>query len=263
MPVQEMTALEPPHVVTLLDEVELAARCSAQAAGPIPWYLDPVPDGVAFRLLVRRWADSASKDAVLARIGCGTALQASSLAIAGLGRRPVTSFPTEPGVLAVLRVGERREPCSEELAMLAGLRHSGVPRRLEPPVPEAGLMPWLRRAAERQGGWARRSDTVLDEGVGPAWPDGRTVTGRPATMIVGADGGPPLAEVRLGRVIEAVRLTAAALGWWTRIAAAPADEDRLRRTLRGGTAQALLGAPRRGTALAVLELRPSQCLSAG
>lgn len=259
MSVQETTTvLEPPHLVTLLDEVDLAAHCAVQAAGPVPWCLDPVPDGVAIRLLVRRWTDSTSQDAVLARVACGTALQAASLAITGLGRRPVAAFSSEPGVLVVLRAGERREPRSEELAMLAGLRHCGVPRRLDPVVPEAGLLPWLRRAAERQGGWARRSGTGLDAGLGPAWPDSRLITDPSSTVVVGADGGPPYADVRLGRAIEAIRLTAAALGWWTRIAAAPADEQRLRAALRGSAARAVLGEPHGGAALAVLELQPAR-----
>lgn len=248
--------VEPPTVDRLTEAVTAAARTAARPAGPTPWYIDPVPDGVAIRMTVRRWTEASAPEAVLARIGCGTALRAASLAAVGLGRRPMTTVSTEPGVIAVLRAGEYREPCREEAAMLDGLHRFGVPRRFDPAVPEAGVLPWLRRAAEREGVWARNAGRFDGTGLGPAWSDGRAVPENPSTVVIGADGPRPHADVRLGRAIEAVRLTAAALGWWTRIAAAPANRNRLHDAL-GGSAHAVLGTPYRGTTLALLEVTPA------
>ncbi|GAY07373.1 hypothetical protein [Pseudonocardia sp. N23] len=248
--------MEPQTVDRLMEAVTSAARIAARPAGPTPWYVDPVSDGVAIRMTVRRWTEAPSAEAVLARVGCGTALRAASLAVVGLGRRPVTTVSSEPGVLAVLRAGEYREPCREEVAMLDGLQRFGVPRRLDPAVREAGLLPWLRRAAEREGVWARNAGRIDATGLGPAWSDGRAVPEHPSTLAMGADGPPPYADVRLGRAIEAVRLTAAALGWWTRIAAAPVDRSCLHDAL-GGSAGAVLGTAHRGTTLALLQVSPA------
>ncbi|GJF01089.1 hypothetical protein [Pseudonocardia sp. D17] len=245
-----------PTADMLMEAVAHAAHGSAQATGPTPWYIDAVPDGVAMRMIVRRWTEASSPDAVLARIAAGTALRAARLAVVGFGRRPVTAHGPEPGVVAVLRAGGRREPCPEETAMLDGQRRSGVPRRPDPVVPEVGLLPWLRRAAEREGAWARSTGPMPHVDVGPAWPDGRAVPEHPSGLLLGTDGLALHADVRLGQAIEAVRLTAAALGWWTRIAAAPADRDRLREALRG-SARAVLGAHRRGATMAVLQLSPA------
>jgi hypothetical protein len=211
-----------------IEPVVEAARAALQLPGPARWTLDVRTDRVELRPVVRRWSTAAEPPARLARVACGAALRAARLAVAVQGRQPLVSHPDQPGVLAVLHAGEVVPPRREELLLHATLLLEPGPAR-NPAQGLTAVLRWLRRAAESEGAWLRLlpEPPAPSTALGPCWdrPDGprRAPTApAPVTVVIGAPGRLPAADLRAGQAVETVRLTAAALGLDLHVLAAPA-----------------------------------------
>lgn len=205
-----------------------AARAALRPPGPVPWTLDVGTDRIELRAVIRRWSTAAEPPARLARVACGTALRAARLAVAVQGRQPLVSHPDQPGVLAVLHAGDMVPPRREDLLLHATLLQEPGPAR-NPAQGLTAVLRWLRRAAESEGAWLRLlpEPPAPSAALGPCWddPDGprRAPTApAPVTVVIGAPGRLPAADLRAGQAVETVRLTAMALGLDLHVLAAPA-----------------------------------------
>ncbi|MHA6793986.1 hypothetical protein ACVGVM_10830 [Pseudonocardia bannensis] len=211
----------------------LAAAVPSRRIG-LPWRLRWIDRG--FELRANRKALPEDDPGVRElRIVSGAALLDMRLAVSVQGRRPVTSLvpdPAQPGLLAVLRIGERAHPTPEELAL-----HETVPQRPAPgqprhrrPVPVA----LLRRAAEIEGVWLRRVPAVGDRllprhaAVHPADADPG-----PVAVTIGGFDDRPVTQLQAGQAMRRVELTAAALGLTAAGLAVPVEDPEVRRTLTG------------------------------
>ncbi len=212
----------------------LAAAVPSRRIG-LPWRLRWIDRG--FELRANRKSLPADDPGVRElRIASGAALLEVRLAVSVQGRRPVISLvpdPTQPGLLAVLRIGERANPTPEELALHETLLHQAAleqPYRRRRPVPVA----LLRRAAEIEGVWLRRVPAVGD----------RLLPRHPAVLPVDADPGPvavtiggfddrAVTQMQAGQAMRRVELTAAALGLTAFGLAVPVEDPDVRRTLTG------------------------------
>jgi hypothetical protein len=124
-----------------LEPVLDAARAALRPPGPVRWVLDPRPDRVELRAVIRRWSTAVEPAARLAQVAAGTALRAARLAVAVQGREPLVSHPDQPGVLAVLRAGGVVAPRREELALHAMLRHATDPAPVRVGKPDRTAVP--------------------------------------------------------------------------------------------------------------------------
>jgi hypothetical protein len=216
-----------------------AARAALRPPGPVPWIAEPCGDRVDLRLRVRRWSTAVEPSARLARISCGTALRAARLAVAVQGRRPLVTHPGRLGLFAVLHAGEAESPRREEVLLHAALR-GGVALPLTPRPSRTAALQRLRRAAEAEGAWLRALPTPPDpsRAPGPGWHDSgwtwAEFDGDSFAAVVGAAGPAPVADLRVGQAIEAVRLAGATLGLVVRVLAAPADAGAVGLRGRGG-----------------------------
>ena len=198
-----------------LEPVMDAARAALRPPGPVRWVLDPRPDRVELRAVIRRWSTAVEPTARLARVAAGTALRAARLAVAVQGREPLVSHPEQPGVLAVLHAGGVVAPRPEELALHAMLRHAtdSAPVQVGN-LDRTAVLRLLRRAAETEGAWLRAlpESPAPSATLGPCWYDPDDVSwAEPASetfaAVIGAPGRPPAADLRAGQAVETVRLT--------------------------------------------------------
>jgi hypothetical protein len=198
--------------------------------GPRRWVADVRPDGVELRTIVRRWSSAPGPSARLARVACGTALRAARLAVAVQGRFPLVSHPEKPGVLAVVHAGGPVPARHRDLLLHAVLVSGRSPASaVRPPTRSAAVLQ-LCSAAESEKAWLRVLRTVPTAGaaLGPCWHDldadgpAAAGSGESFAAVVGSPGSGPLADLRLGQAVEAIRLTAAAMGLDMRVLAAPA-----------------------------------------
>jgi hypothetical protein len=212
-----------------LEPVMDAARAALRPPGPVRWILDPRPDRVELRAVIRRWSTAVEPVARLARVAAGTALRAARLAVAVQGREPLVSHPDQPGVLAVLHAGGAVAPRREELALHAMLRHATDPAPVRVGNPDrTAVLRLLRRAAEAEGAWLRAlpQSPAASATLGPCWYDPDEVSWAEPVQetfaaVIGAPGRPPAADLRSGQAVETVRLTARALGLDLQVLAAP------------------------------------------
>jgi hypothetical protein len=228
-----------------------AARAALRPPGLVRWIAEPVGDRVDLRLALRRWSTGVETSARLARISCGTALRAARLAVAMQGRHPVVTHPKQLGLLAVLRAGDVEAPRREE-ALLYALLCGGFALPLIQKPSRTAALQRLRRAAEAEGAWLRvlPKARAPSRALGPCWhepadPAWTEFSGDPIAAVIGAAGPAAAADLRVGQAVEAVRLTAAALGLVVRVPAAPAAP---------GAVDARLHAASAGDALAVVQV---------
>ncbi|MCW0213398.1 MAG: hypothetical protein OJJ54_08560 [Pseudonocardia sp.] len=211
----------------VLSPVIEAARAAPNPAGPVRWFARVLGDGIEFRSVVRRWSTADEPTARSVRVAAGAALRNARLAMAVQGRRPLVSFPSEQGLLAVVRAGVSAPPRAEERLLHAVLvtgatGEAGAGHAAER---DAAALTLVRRAAEAEGGWLRvlaERPTGLRRDAMWSLPVGVSVRGSGQVVLVGADGPGPAAELRLGQALQGVRLTAMALGFSPRVLAAPA-----------------------------------------
>jgi hypothetical protein len=237
---------EPSHSALQLSPVVAAARSAVQPPGHVRWTADRHVDHVDLRLVVRRRSTGVETAARLARLACGAALRAARLAVAVQGRQPVVSCPDQPGLMAVLQAGRAVAPRHEEEVLYSVLRDTFVPPLLRCPSRTAVLQR-LRRSAEVDGAWLRVLTAVPcpSPALGPSWhelDEGAWTAPGPdtAAVLVGARGPVPAVDLRVGQAVEAVRLTATALGLAVRVLAAPATPAALGiRSLEDGGADVL------------------------
>lgn len=213
--------------VLLTGPVVAAARAALQPPGARRWIVEARADCVEVRTVVRRWFTARDPSTQLAHIACGTALRAARLAVAVQGRRPLVSYPARPGPLAVLHPGPAARPRRDEVLLHRLLRREIAPAwwraRLLDPAP---VLQRLRYAAEREGTWMRTLAGPPPTDLGSGWHDAheRDASGDRRTIlaVIGAPGGLPAADLRVGQAIEALRLTAMVLGLEMHVLAAPA-----------------------------------------
>jgi len=229
-----MTA-HPAHERTTVRWTSAAVEAAREAVAPEgarDWFLDAVDGGLALHTVVRRWSQADEPSARLVRLACGTALYAARLAVAVHGRRPVVTSSTTPGVVAVLRAGASTAASPVQRAAYAALRRGG-PADVQAPPSAVAVLRYLRRAADSEG--ARLSEILLHPGpeLGPRWPgsavsdSGFTHPDATPTLLLGAPGRSPWAEVQTGQALEAVVLAAGAAGLQACVLAAPADPGAL------------------------------------
>ncbi|WP_028927835.1 hypothetical protein [Pseudonocardia acaciae] len=226
-----------------------------RAVAAAPLLCGAAPRGVqvvqgAFELWadVRQWRPASEAADRGLRLAGGAALFNLRLAVATLGRRPVTvllPFPERPEVLAVVRMAERAAPPPGWCRLYEVLTGLGVRRaRHQGPAPVA-MRPALRRAAEMEGGWL----TVLDPGASDdrlreliewrctEWPGLRVGAPAPRERRGGVIGvlssfhDLPVGQVRAGEALQRVALTAAAYGSPTSFAPAALANPAMRADL--------------------------------
>ncbi|NMH99305.1 hypothetical protein [Pseudonocardia acidicola] len=206
----------------------LAAAVPAHRAG-LPWRLRWVDRGFELRANRRSLPDD-DPGARELRLVSGAALLEIRLGVSVQGRRPVTTLvpdPSQPGLLAVLRIGERGRPTPEELALHEAAADGFAPRPAVPPVRAAAL---LRRAAETEGAWLRTVPTTRSRSTGETPPAGGPV---PLTVVLGGYDDRPVAQLQAGQAMRRVELTASVLGLDTAVLPVAVDDPDVRRTLTG------------------------------
>ncbi|WP_028928029.1 hypothetical protein [Pseudonocardia acaciae] len=197
---------------------------------------------------VRRWRPASEAGDRGPRLAGGAALFNLRLAVAALGRRPVTvllPFPERPEVLAVVRMAERTAPppgwarLYEVLTALGGRRACpGWPASTAPRLA-------LRRAAELEGGWLTMLDASapddrlreLIERRCARWPD--LAVGAPVDRerrggtigVLSSFHDLPVGQIRAGEALRRVALTAAAYGLCTSFAPASLVNPAMRAAL--------------------------------
>lgn len=195
---------------------------------------------------VRRWQSASGVADRGPRLAGGAALFNLRLAVAVLGRRPVTvllPFPERPEVLAVVRMAERTAPPPGWAGLYEVLTGLGARR---PHCPARGAVRLaLRRAAELEGGWL----TMLDAGAPDdrlrelierrctQWPDLRVGVPGHGERRGGAIGvlssfhDLPVGQIRAGEALQRVALTAAVYGLSTSFAPASLVNPAMRTAL--------------------------------
>jgi hypothetical protein len=167
---------------------------------------------------VRQWHPASESARRSLRLACGAALFNLRLAVAALGRGPVTGLLPDlerTELLAVVRLATEA-PRSSEWRRLYAVLSGSAPRRCDVPASiPASIGHVLRRAAQLEGAWV----TVLDAG---AWDTRlRELFDNPGTQPPGAVDGfavissfhdLPVGQLRAGQAIQRVALTAAACG---------------------------------------------------
>lgn len=185
---------------------------------------------------VRQWQPAGQSAHRRLRLASGMALFNLRLAVAALGREPVTALLPDPDraeLQAVVRMaGETRRPL-EWRRLYAALWH---PASLRPPASDHPVPPMvrhaLRRAAELEGGWL----TVIDSGpVGTrlrelVWPAGVDHPGDaldgapqrgfgweadPVLAVLSSFHDLPVGHLRSGQAMQRMALTAASYGLTT------------------------------------------------
>lgn len=216
-------------------------RLAAQVPGARRWWTEPIPRGIELHAEVTdaeapAWAGET-------RIAAGAGLFAVHLAMAALRTRPATTLlphSSRAGLLAVVRQGDTALPTPVERTLYAVL--------LGAPVPEAAelsaVQPFLRRAAEAEGVWSH-SAVGTGSGTGSGTDSGpalrAVLVDRPGVV---AEPGPddllvllasaqdlPVCQLRAGRAVQRILLTARAFGHPGVVLAGPRRLDRSKRTL--------------------------------
>jgi hypothetical protein len=219
--------------------VERAVRAATRLASPVPharrWWVEPVPRGIELYAEV-------SADAVAwageTRLAAGAGLFAAHLAVAALGTRPVTTLlphSHRPGLLAVVRQGDAAEPTPAERTLHATLLGAAAAHPPAHPAAVAALQPFVRRAAEAEGVWAHSAHDA----------NGRSALRRvlvgsgdaavaPGTLLVllASQHDLPVCQLRAGRAVERILLTARAFGHRGIVLAGPGGLDASPRALR-------------------------------
>ncbi|WP_214404358.1 hypothetical protein [Pseudonocardia lacus] len=193
-----------------------AMRAAVARAVAVPgakrWWIEPISGGVELHGEVA--AGGGGPWAPDTRLAAGAGLFAVHLEIAVHAVRPVTSLVPRnrrPSLLAVLRYGAEAPPTPTERtlhAVLAGAR----PRPL---VELPGIRPYLRRAAEAEATWVRSAvdpgeraaiGTLLARGGADLDPEAMLV-------LVASPYDLPAGQLRAGRAVQRILLTATALGY--------------------------------------------------
>jgi hypothetical protein len=194
------------------------------------WWIEPINRGFELHGEVGSGHDVAGTRET--RLAAGAGLFALHLAVAALDVRPVTTLLPRAGrrgLLALLREGAVRPPTPAERTLYATLRR-GVPRALK-----SVSSPWplLRRAADAEGAWLHSTTESAGQAalrellVGhvemPA--DGHL-------LLIGSPHDLPVCQLRAGRAIQRVLLTAAVIGHTAAVLAGPSRLNTSRRVLR-------------------------------
>jgi hypothetical protein len=202
----------------------------AAVPGARRWWIESIPRGVELHGEVGLTQDVIGTRET--RVAAGAGLFAAHLAVAALGIRPVTTLlprPGRPRLLAVLRHGAEQPPTPAERSLHAALRGTVGPVPAEPQA----LRAFLRRAADAEGVWLHS----------PAGTGGRAALRAVlrGCVEVPADGllvllatphDLPQCQLRAGRALERLLLTAAVLGHTGTVLAGPGRLDSSRRALR-------------------------------
>ncbi|GAA5162197.1 hypothetical protein GCM10023321_47420 [Pseudonocardia eucalypti] len=174
--------------------------------------------GGAFELYVDRgrWTAAGERARRGLRLAGGAALFNLRIAVATLGRRPVTTLlpsPSRHELLASVRMGapiERPDELTQLHAVLSGTSMRPFPGSapLPPSVPHA-----LRRAVQLEGCWLKRVDQGGSEDLRAELGLGYEVTGSTRMLaVLGSYHDLPAAQLSAGQAGQHLALTAARCG---------------------------------------------------
>jgi hypothetical protein len=233
--------MDSPHVVDAGSgaaapaAVSLAVLGATRLATPVPgarrWWVEPISRGVELHAEVGADAVAWAGET---RIAAGAALFAAHLAVAALNTRPVTALLPQshrPGLLAIVRQGDPAAPTPAEHTLHATLLGATA----EQPAAVRAVQPFLRRAAEAEGVWSHSalgSERLALTEVLLARPGDDAEPGaEPLLVLLACPHDLPACQLRAGRALERIVLTARAFGHRGVVLAGPARLDRSRRAL--------------------------------
>jgi hypothetical protein len=231
-----MTAPEVSHIVSggvgIVGD-DAAFRAAVARAVPVPgakrWWIETISGGIELHTEVA--ARGGGPWAPDTRLAAGAGLFAVHLEVVAHAVRPVTSLVPRsgrPGLLAVLRYGAEAAPTPTERtlhAVLAGAR----PRAL---VELPGIRPHLRRAAEAEATWVRSAVEPGERAaVAALLACGADLDPDTMLVLVASPHDLPASQLRAGRAVQRMLLTATALGYAGALVTGRAGLDRSPRAM--------------------------------
>ena len=206
-----------------------ALRSVAGVPGARRWWVEPISRGFELHAEIGSGQDVAGTRAT--RLAAGAGLFALHLTLATHGVRPVTTLLPRmgrPGLLALLRHGSVRPPTPTERTLHAALRRAV-------PLPEHAVpVPWpfLRGAADAEGVWLHSATESGDAAALREVLTGDTETPAGGVLVlIGSSHDLPVCQLRAGRAVERVLLTASVLGHAGTVLAGPGRLATSRRAL--------------------------------
>jgi hypothetical protein len=217
--------------------MSLAVHGATRLVAPVPgarrWWVESIHRGIELHAEVS--AADAAAWARETRLAAGAGLFAVHLAVAAQGTRPLTAMlphSQRPGLLAVVRQCVAAPPMPAERTLYAALLGATA----DEPAAVATLRPFLRRAAEAEGVW---SHSAVDAGGRPALREvlttpidaGGELSPDDLLVLLASAHDLPACQLRAGRALERIMLTARAFGHHGVVLAGPGRLDRSRRAL--------------------------------